>query len=264
MKSKLDISILLPDEDAVRARREALVAELRPGGSRRRSPVPARRLLVAVAALIVLSGGVALASGVFSADDIAVSAGVGCYERPSLQASAAIYISAADPVAKCERTWREGAMTGGDSTEVPHLVACTAKNRPVMVFPGDGDAVCERLGLAPLPSDYAPAGRAHARAYAALFKLMLRGSPTPNSTCSSAQAQATFARDLLSSTYPDVPVSIEGGGPCAGGYELAGEQADRIGVITVSRARGRVIYQARMRRRSEEAEARSQAATPPK
>jgi hypothetical protein len=250
MKSKLDISVLLPDENTVRARREALVAELQPDGPRRRRPVGTRRLLVAVAALLVLSGGAALASGVFSADDIAVGAGVGCYERDSLQANAAIYISAADPIAKCEKTWREGAMTGGDSTKVPHLVACTAENQPVMVFPGARDAVCERLGLVPLPSDYAPAGRAHARAYAALFELISRGSPAPNSSCSSAQAQASFARNLLSDTYPDVAVSIEGNGPCAGGYELAGEQANRIGVITVSRGHGRTLYEARMRRRS--------------
>ncbi|HEY8809307.1 MAG TPA: hypothetical protein VIM28_04720, partial [Solirubrobacterales bacterium] len=211
MKSKPDISILLPDEDAVRARREALVAELQPGGSRRRRPVGARRLLIAVAALLILSGGAALASGVFSADDIAIGAGVGCYERPSLNANAAIYISAADPVAKCERTWREGAMTGGDSTKVPHLVACTAENRPVMVFPGDGNAVCERLGLVPLPSDYAPAGRAHAHAHAALFELKSRNAPAPNSACPSPQAQVAFARNLLSNTYPDVPLSIESG-----------------------------------------------------
>ncbi|HET9162411.1 MAG TPA: hypothetical protein VFN89_03055 [Solirubrobacterales bacterium] len=141
-------------------------------------------------------------------------------------------------------------MTSGDSTAVPHLVACTAENQPVMVFPGKGDAVCERLGLVPLPSDYAPAGRAHARAYSALFELKSRGVPAPNSTCPSARAQAAFARHLLSSTYPDVPVSIEGDEPCAGGYEFAGTQADRIGVLTVSRARGRVIYEARMRRRA--------------
>jgi hypothetical protein len=250
MKPKPDISILLPDEDAVRARREALVAELQPGGPRRQRPAGTHRLLVAVAALLVLGGGAALASGVFSADDIAIGAGVGCYERPSLQANAAIYVSAADPVAKCERTWREGAMTGGDSTKVPPLVACTAENRPVMVFPGAGDAVCERLGLVPLPSDYAPAGRAHARAYAALFELKSRGAPAPNSACPSPQAQVAFARDLLLTAYPDVPVSIEGGEPCAGGYEFAGEQADGIGVITVSMARGRAIYDARMRRRS--------------
>lgn len=250
MKSKPDISVLLPDDAALRTRREALTAELRPGGPHRRRPVGTRRLLVAVAALLVLSGGAALASGVFSADDIAVGAGVGCYERPSLQASAAIYISAADPVAKCERTWREGAMTGGDSTKVPHLVACTAENRPVMVFPGAGDEVCERLGLVTLPADYAPAGKAHANAHAALFELKSRGAPAPSSACPSPQAQAVFARDRLANTYPDVPVTIEGSEPCAGGYEFAGEQSDRIGVITVSRARGRAIYDARVRRRS--------------
>jgi hypothetical protein len=250
MKSKPDISVLLPDDAALRARREALTAELRPGGPRRRRPAGTRRLLIAVAALIVLSGGAAVAAAVFSADDIAVGAGVGCYERPSLQASVAIYISAADPVAKCERTWREGAMTGGRSTEVPHLVACTAENRPVMVFPGDGDEVCERLGLVPLPSDYAPAGKAHANAHAALFELRSRGTPAPNSACPSPRAQAAFARDRLAGTYPDVPVTIEGSEPCAGGYAFAGEQSDRIGVLTVSRVRGRAIYDARMRRGS--------------
>ncbi|HET9162412.1 MAG TPA: hypothetical protein VFN89_03060 [Solirubrobacterales bacterium] len=78
------------------------MSELQHGGRRRRRPVGTRRLLVAVAALLVLSGGAALAAGVFSADDIAIGAGVGCYDRPSLQADVAIFISAADPVARCE------------------------------------------------------------------------------------------------------------------------------------------------------------------
>lgn len=250
MRSTPDISALLPDEATVRARREALVSSLRPSGSQRsrRRSWRAHRLTIGIAALLVLGGGAALAAGVFSADEIAVDAGVGCYDRASLRGDAAIFSAAADPVAKCARVWREGAMTGGRSTDVPHLVACAAAGSPPMVFPGP-DSVCERLGLSPLPSDYSAPGRAHARAFRALFILKSRDAPAPNSACPSPQAQATFARELLSLTHPDVPVVIEGSGPCGGGYTLTGEDGDRVAVITVSKRRGQANLDARNRRR---------------
>lgn len=250
MKHAPDISALLPDEATIRARRDVLMDAVNPSGPRhpRRRGSRARRLVIGIAALLVLGGGAALAAGVFSADDIAVEAGVSCHNRAALNTSAAIFSAAADPVAKCARTWREGVMTGGASTEVPHLVACTAEDRPVMVFPGP-DTVCEQLGLMPLPSDYAAAGRAHARAYRALFLLRTRDVPTPSSVCPSPQAKAAFARNLLSRTHPDVPVEIEGGEPCGGGYELAGDHGDRIAVLTVSRARDRVNSNRRSQRR---------------
>lgn len=235
MKSSPDISVLLPDEATLRARREALISEVQHGGPGRRGPVRARRTLIAIAALLVLSGGAALAAGVFSADDIAVDAGVGCYDRASLHASVTVTHAAADPVAKCARFWNEGVVDVDAPPGAPHLVACTGAGQPVRVFPGPGVSVCRRLGLVPLPADYASAGAAHARAYAAFYTL--EGVPSPDSNCPSPQAQADFARAQLSGKYKGVEVVIEGGEPCGGGYELAGE---RIVVGTVSRGRARV------------------------
>ncbi|HYP55114.1 MAG TPA: hypothetical protein VEQ41_02270, partial [Solirubrobacterales bacterium] len=174
------------------------------------------------------------ATGVFSADDIAINAGVGCYEKPSLQASAAIFQAAADPVAKCAKVWREGVL-GDEPGSPPHLVACAADGTPVFVFPG-ADDVCDRLGLQPLPDDYAPRGIAHARAFAALHRI--GELPPPGSPCVSPQAAAERARDRLPSAYSDVEVRIEGGGPCAREYRPVG---DHIGVRTVSRAEGAIL-----------------------
>ncbi len=235
MRSSPDVSVLLPDDAALRARREALVDEVKPSGPRRRGPIRARRTLIAIAALLVLSGGAALAAGVFSADDVAVDAGVGCYDRASLRANVTITHAAADPVAKCARFWEEGVVDVDAPPGAPPLVACTSEGQPVRVFPGPGPSVCRRLGLVPLPSDYASAGAAHARAYAAFSSL--EGVPSPNSGCPSPQVQADFARTQLTGRYRSVEVFVEGSEPCGGGYELAGE---RIAVVTVSRDRARM------------------------
>lgn len=250
MNPTLDISSLLPGEEAVRRRREALVESLPPADPRRPGPRRRRRaspkLLVALACLLVASAGVAVAAGVFSADEIAVGDGVGCYAQPSLRASAAIFAAAADPVAKCSRVWREGVLTGGRSTDVPHLVACTGDGEPIRVFPAGGDGVCGRLGLVPLPADYAAVGRAHARAYAALSVLLSREARAPGGPCPDPKARVGFARRLLAAEYADVPVVVEGRKPCAGGYELSKNRAaDRIAVRTVSRRRAAAIAEAR-------------------
>ncbi len=86
---------------------------------------------------------------------------VGCYEKPSLHASAAI-LHGADPIAICARLWREGVVgtvirrleREGKIAErpdkTPDLVACVGDYPAVTyVFPGEGPAVCRRLGLRP-------------------------------------------------------------------------------------------------------------------
>lgn len=249
MDEKKQMDALLPSDSAIRARRVALEAELNRAAPSRRLRRRSARAAIALVVLVAIGTGVAWAAGVFSASEIAVDAGVGCYDRASFHGDIAIFPAAADPVAKCARVWREGGMTGGNSTAVPHLVACAAEGRPVMVFPGP-DSVCERLGLSPLPSDYPAPGRAHARAYRALFILKSRNAPAPNSACPSPRGQAAFARSLLSRAHSDVPVVIESGGPCGAGYTLTGRDGDRIAVIAVSRARGRVNLEARNRRRA--------------
>jgi|GEM_PF-1519502 len=86
---------------------------------------------------------------------------VGCYEKPSLHASAAV-LHGPDPIAICAKLWREGVI--GTTLErleregkiaerddkAPNLVACEGDYPAVTyVFPGDGPAVCRRLGLRP-------------------------------------------------------------------------------------------------------------------
>ncbi len=240
---KPDISVLLPDDATVRARREALAAELRPDPPSSRKRVKARRLLVAAVALLAVSGGVAWAAGVFSADEIDLEAGVACADRPSLHANMTIFRGAADPVAKCERFWREGVVRTDDTTP-PELTACTGASAGIAVFPA-GPGVCDRLGLVPLPSDYAPLGVSRARAYAALFSL--RGIPAARSTCASPSKQAAIARNRLSRNprFKDVEVAIEGDEPCGGGYEL---EDDHIAVLTISRERAELNRFASARR----------------
>lgn len=218
MSEKPDTSVLLLDDAAIACRRRALEGELR--SPRRRPRVP-RRLVAVAVALIVLGGGAAWAAGVFSAKEIAVGAGVGCYERPSLHASAAIFRSAADPVAKCARLWREGVL-GGQKEATPHLVACSDQDKPVFVFPGP-DGLCDRLGLQPLPADYAPAGREVARAYTAWDRVLMPSIRVKPGRCESPGPIAERARRLLAKAgYGDVPVQISHKGPCTRSVEARG------------------------------------------
>jgi hypothetical protein len=86
---------------------------------------------------------------------------IGCYEKPSLHASAAV-LHGPDPIATCTKLWREGAM-GTTLTRLehegkipkrpdktPNLVACEGDYPAVTyVFPGDSPSVCHRLGMRP-------------------------------------------------------------------------------------------------------------------
>jgi hypothetical protein len=148
-----DIDVLLPDDETVRARRDALVEELGGTGATRSARAP-RRLALVLAALAVAGGGAATAAGLFSADDVKVEAGVGCYDRPALRADITVMHATADPVAACAELWRAGTVDGAPHAEAPPLVACTGKGEPVRVMPGSGPEVCTRLGLVPLPDDY--------------------------------------------------------------------------------------------------------------
>lgn len=188
MNEKSDISLLLPDDATVAARRRALEDEL---GSSRRSlrRLPRRRLAVALVALIALAGSAAWAAGVFSAKEISFQAGVGCYNEARLHGSrlsVTIFHAAADPVAKCEKYWREGVIDTGlrrlgregkidypPARYPPHLVACANPGSGIAVFPGS-DGVCQKLGLEPLPADYEGPGREAARAYTAWNRILAR------------------------------------------------------------------------------------------
>lgn len=248
-----DITSLLPDDAAIDARRRALEAELRPTPRRPRRQV--RRLALAVLAVLALGGGVAWATGVFSADEIAVDAGVGCYEEPSLHADAAIFRSAVDPVAKCARLWREGALglrldrleregriEPRPDPRDPHLVACSAPGRPVLVFPGP-DGLCDRLGLQPLPADYPGVGREVARAYAAWDRVLRKAISVDPGACRPPGEVAEQARSLLAKTrYGDVGVVVGGRGPCASRIEADGRFI-RVSATTRSAGRSASIQQ---------------------
>lgn len=86
---------------------------------------------------------------------------IGCYEKPSLHASAAV-LHGPDPIATCTKLWREGVMgttlkrleregkLPKRPDKIPNLVACEGDYPAVTyVFPGDGPSVCRRLGMRP-------------------------------------------------------------------------------------------------------------------
>jgi hypothetical protein len=87
---------------------------------------------------------------------------VGCYERASLRASAAI-LHGPDPTAICAELWRkgvvgttlrrlerEGKIEPDPGRFFPHLVACAQEGSSVAyVFPAPSPAVCRHLGLVP-------------------------------------------------------------------------------------------------------------------
>lgn len=86
---------------------------------------------------------------------------VGCYERPSPHASAAI-LHGTDPIAVCAKLWREGVVgralrrqeregkIAAHQDKTPDLVSCVGDDPAVTyVFPGNGPSVCRSLGLRP-------------------------------------------------------------------------------------------------------------------
>lgn len=119
-----------------------------------------RRRLLALLAVPV--AGALAASGWALANRQAsqVTAGIGCYASPSLQASAAIVdATGASPTAVCAQLWQAGAVAGHVTT-VPPLTACVLPHGgAVGVFP---DTSCDRLGLQALPAGYASAAKTYA------------------------------------------------------------------------------------------------------
>jgi hypothetical protein len=90
---------------------------------------------------------------------------IGCYEKPSLHASAAI-LHGPDPIATCAKLWHEGAMgttlkrleregkIPKRPDKTPNLIACEGEYPAVTyVFPGDGPSVCRQLGMRPAAED---------------------------------------------------------------------------------------------------------------
>jgi hypothetical protein len=235
MNGKRDTETLLPDVGGRQARRRALEGELsRPA----RGPRRPARIGAAALALLVLGTGVAWAAGAFSANDISFKAGVGCYSEARLHGprlSVSIFHAAADPVAKCEKYWREGVIDTtlrrlGREGKIdyprgpypPHLVACAKPGSPIFVFPG-GAGVCERLEHEPLPDDYAPNGRKAARAYTAWNEILASRIQVKPGQCTRPGPIGAQAERLLSRHgYGDIAVRISDSGPCAKSVESRG------------------------------------------
>lgn len=162
MISKPEITPLLPSDEEIEARAESLAVELAAdlaanARARRRRPWH-RRVLVALVAIPLIGVGVAGAAGVFSAKEMSIDAGMGCYSEASLSPEViAIVGPREDPIAACAEMWRRGEIRRGVK-RAPRLVACTGPDQPVRVMPGTV-AVCERFGLVELPADYGAAAR---------------------------------------------------------------------------------------------------------
>jgi hypothetical protein len=244
MDEKRQIDALLTSDSTVRARRGALESELVRGPRSGRVRRKGTRVAIALAALIAVGAGAAWAAGVFSASEISFQAGVGCYSEARLRGphlSVTVTHAAADPVAKCERYWREGVADTtlrrlGREGKIdyprgpypPHLVACSDEGAGISVFPGPG-GVCERLGLEPLPGDYAAPGLEAARAYTGWNRVIARWAQLKPGACSPPGPIAEHARKLLAAHgYADVRVRISGASPCAKAVEPRGRAVEVV------------------------------------
>lgn len=122
----------------------------------RRTRVPRRRLMLIAAALVVLATGSLAVAHFFASPQKLASDGVGCYDGASLRANVTVPNGVGSPLAECAAVYRS------EGQPVPKLVAC-AGNGAVAVFPGRDPALCNRLGLAPLPRGYTAARRSVGR-----------------------------------------------------------------------------------------------------
>jgi len=105
-----------------------------------------RRIVIGGLGFAIAATGVAAASGVFSPAEQLASTGIACYDQPNLDGGASVLSPGAQsPVEACRREM---------GTDGP-LVACRAPEH-VAVLPG-GPRLCGRLGLEPLPPEYASA-----------------------------------------------------------------------------------------------------------
>jgi hypothetical protein len=107
-------------------------------------------VVATLAALLALSGGVALA-GILSASNTTdlATGGVGCYETAD-RSGAVFIIEPGDrsPAEACRQ------VLGRSGQPVAELAACDNGRGAIAVFPGSGANACHRAGLKPLPPEY--------------------------------------------------------------------------------------------------------------
>jgi hypothetical protein len=171
-----DISALEPSAAEWDAHRERLLRELRGPAPRRWWRRRAPRLALAVVLLAGTAAGAVASSGLLRSDDVIVDV-VACLRTPQQDLNDATWVpTTPDPVAACADLWQRGPVGDGGA---PPLVACAGRDEPVRVVPADSDAICGRLGLAPLGPEYQAFARAQAEARAVVDAVMsARGSCT--------------------------------------------------------------------------------------
>ena len=109
-----------------------------------------RRVAVAFAAAACVLVGTGFGAYALTRDQPTHVESIGCYDRAALDANVSVIGNTAqDPVEACADIWRQGGV--GPQTTVPSLQPCVLDTGAVAVVPGDGPAVCHRLGIAPLP-----------------------------------------------------------------------------------------------------------------
>jgi hypothetical protein len=130
------------------------------------------RAAAVLAALVALSGGVALAAGLLTSSSPIelVTAGPMCFTSANLQEGTRALNDNLLPVPACAQTRR---LLGQPARS---LVACVSDHAPgdysgVAVFPGNGPDACVRAGLKPLPAGYLAALSRVATLEASLAKL---------------------------------------------------------------------------------------------
>ena len=138
-----------------------------------------RVVLVLVPAIIVLLAATGFTAFVLRGEPTHFDT-IGCFDAADVDANVAVVpADGRDPREICAEVWREGAMRPG-TREAPPLAACVLATGPVGVFPGSGTRVCERLGLATLPTSYFAEARRLLAVRAALVETL--GEPGSGSS----------------------------------------------------------------------------------
>lgn len=150
------------------------------------------RASLALVALILLSGGVALASGLLASNSPIglASAGPMCFTSASLQDGSGPSNNELLPVPACAQTRR---LLGQPARP---LVACVSEGAPnsysgVAVFPGSGPDACKHTGLKSLPVGYLAALSRVAALQANLAKLDNAGCVPPARLAEQVQEMLT-------------------------------------------------------------------------
>ncbi|HEV7937465.1 MAG TPA: hypothetical protein VGP18_05515 [Solirubrobacteraceae bacterium] len=151
------------------ARRTAWLSQLR-----------SNRAAIVLVALVALSSGVALASGLLTSNSPIelATAGPMCFTSASLRDGSGPANNDLLPIPACTQTRR---LLGQPARP---LVACVSDHPPdgysgVAVFPGSGSDACEHAGLKPLPAGYLSALSRVATLEASLVKLDTVGCVSP-------------------------------------------------------------------------------------